>query len=447
MIGVGAVLFLVLLNGFFVATEFAIVAVRKSRLEQLVAEGRRGAATAKDVVGHLDLYIAACQFGITIASLALGWVGEPALADLLEPAIENVAGSLAHETAHAIAVAVTFLLITSLHIVLGELAPKGLALQRTERTALVVARPMKLFYFVFRWPIRLLNSTGNGVLRLMALRPASEAEMAHSIEELRYLLVGMQEVGEVEESEARIASRAFNFADHDAASLMTPRPDVVAVSADASPVEIVNQFVESGHSRLPVCRGSLDDVVGVVHVHDVLRAMSDEQFNLENLTRPISVIPETIGADQVLERLRADRRQLAVVVDEHGGTSGIVTLEDLFEALVGRIEEDVRLDGTGTVSESAVRLQEDGSYLVDGRVHLEELEEIGLTFDDALRSHVDTIGGVVMTGLGRLPQPGDQIEVDGFRLHVEVVDGRRAAEIRIVPLFESTDESQGNEAT
>ena len=212
-LGLLAVIVLVLVNGFFVATEFAIVAVRRSRLEQLAREGHPRAALAQQVVGHLDAYIAACQLGITMASLALGWIGEPALAHLLEPPLERLVGRWAPAAAHGLAVGVAFAVITGLHIVAGELAPKGIALQRPEATTLWIVRPLQLFYLVFRWPITALNTVGNGVLRLMGLRPATGQEMVHSADELGLLVKASQRAGLVEESEARIAARAFQFAD------------------------------------------------------------------------------------------------------------------------------------------------------------------------------------------------------------------------------------------
>src|SRR5215207_6612669 len=211
LLGLLAVVVLVLANGFFVATEFAIVAVRRSRLEQLAAEGHASATAAKEVVGHLDAYIAACQLGITMASLALGWLGEPALAGLVEPPLEYVVGQFAPTAAHGVAVGISFAVITALHIVIGELAPKGLALQRPEATALWIARPIQIFYVLFRWPITLLNAVGNGVLKLIGLDPTTGHEMVHSVDELRLLVNASQQGGTVEESEARIASRAFEF--------------------------------------------------------------------------------------------------------------------------------------------------------------------------------------------------------------------------------------------
>jgi CBS domain containing-hemolysin-like protein len=434
-LGLFAVVLLVLANGFFVATEFAIVAVRRSRLVQLAAEGHAAARAAHDVIRHLDAYIAACQFGITMASLALGWIGEPALAHLIEPPLEAVAGRFAPAAANGIAVAIAFAAITALHIVIGELAPKGLALQRAERVALFVARPMQLFYFAFRWPINLLNAVGNGVLRLFGLEPAAGHEMVHSVEELRLLVTGMQQAGVVEASEARIASRAFAFGELTAGALMTPRTEVEAVPTTATREDLLGHARRSRHSRLPVYEGSLDNVVGVIYVRDLFGALDPPAgaFDLRALLRPAMSVPESKAADDLLEDMRAARRQLAVVIDEYGGTAGIVTLEDLLEALVGRIEEEPALDGEAPAP--AVPAPEpDGALLLDGRTRLDEFEEIaGLRLENAVEGEVETLGGLVMLLLGRIPEVGDEVRVQGRILCVAERDGLRVAQVRVLP--------------
>jgi putative hemolysin len=434
-VGLLTVAVLVLANGFFVATEFAIVAVRRSRLEQLAQEGHPTAAAAKNLVGHLDAYIAACQLGITMASLALGWLGEPALAHLLEPPLERLVGYFAPAAAHTVAIGAAFAVITALHIVVGELAPKGLALQRAEATTLWVARPMQLFYLVFRWPITALNAVGNGVLRLFGLQPASGHEMVHSVEELRLLVTSSQQAGVVEASEARIASRAFHFADLTAGDLMTPRTEVEAVPVTAALDTLLAQAVASTHSRLPVYEDTLDNIIGVLRVHDLLGVVgqSPSEFSLRALLRPVLLTPDSKPADDLLEELRAGRRQLAVVLDEYGGTAGIVTIEDLIEALVGDIAQDPPLGNSqGPTSTSARR--PDGSIVLDGLTRLDEFEEITeLRLDEAVRDAVSTVGGLVMWHLGRIPEVGDEVTVGGRTLHVEACDGRRVAVVRVLP--------------
>ncbi len=431
--GFVAILVLILANGFFVATEFAIVAVRRSRLEQLAAEGHPTANAARDIVGHLDAYIAASQLGITLASLGLGWIGEPALAHQLEAPMEQLVGPHAPAAAHGVAVGGGFAAITALHIIIGELAPKGLALQRAEATALWVARPMQAFYLLFRWPVSALNAVGNGVLRLVGLEPVTGREMAHSVEELRLLVTSSEKAGEVEASEARIASRAFTFADLTAGALMTPRTELEAVPVTARLDGLLARAAADGHSRLPVYDGSLDNVVGVVHVRDLFKAIGQppEAFSLQRFLRPALVVPETKPADALLDELRTARQELAVIVDEYGGTAGVVTLEDLMQALVGRIEEEAPIGGTPPPP--AYRLDPDGSWVLDGLLRLEEFEELtGVRLVPAAHEAVETIGGLVMAVLGRLPTVGDEISLDGRALRVEQLDGRRVATVRLV---------------
>jgi magnesium and cobalt exporter, CNNM family len=433
-LGALLILGLVAANGFFVATEFAIVAVRRSRLEQLAAEGNAGAGAAWQVVGHLDTYIAACQLGITMASLALGWVGEPALEHLIEPPLELIFGPLAPTLADGIALGLAFVLITALHIILGELAPKGLALQRPEGTALWVARPMLVFERVFRWPIGALNAVGNSVLRLFGLDPATGHEMVHSVEELRLLVTGSREAGVVEESEARIASRAFGFGELTAGELMTPRTELEAIPIGAARDELLRRVAASTHSRLPVYDGTLDNIVGVLHVHDLFAILQPvpDRFDLRPLIRPVLAVPASKSANDLLEEMRAARRQLAVAIDEYGGTAGIVTLEDLLEALVGPIEDEPPVADETRSATDPVEVG-DGTLLYDGLMRLGEWEEAtGRRLAASDHEHSDTLGGLIMARLGRIPRPGDEVVIADRTLRVERLDGKRVAAVRLI---------------
>ena len=426
--GLFAILVLVLGNGFFVATEFALVAVRRSRLEQLAREGNARARLAHQMVRHLDAYIAACQLGITMASLALGWIGEPALAHLLEPPIEGLVGTWAPAAAHAIAVGVAFFVITGLHIVAGELAPKGIALQHPETTTLWVARPFQLFYMVFRWPITGLNAVGNAVLRLIGLRTATSREMVHSAEELALLVQTSQRAGAVEESEARIASRAFHFADLTAGDLMTPRTEVEGIPVGVGREALLERVAASRASRLPVYDGTLDNILGLIRIRDVVSylAQPNAPLDMRALIRPVLTVPVSRQADYLLEDMRKTPRHMAVVIDEYGGTAGIVTLADLMRALVGPIDEE-----TAGLAEGASP-QADGSIVVDGLTRVHELEEmLGIEVDEATRDAVSTVGGLIMAKLDRMPRAGDEVALPGHRLRVDRLDGRRVASVRI----------------
>lgn len=433
--GLVAVIALVLANGFFVATEFAIVAARHSRLEQLRNEGVPGAGAALKIVDHLDQYIAACQFGITLASLALGWVGEPAIAHIFLGFFSGIDDATAIVSAHTLASGISFALITSMHIVLGELAPKGVALQRPEVTALWVSRPMTIFTVVFRWPVVVLNGIGNGMLRLAGLNPASGHEMVHSVEELRLLVTGSQRAGVVEASEARIVARAFSFADITANMVMTPRTEIDSIPIEASRAEVIQAVIRSGHRRIPVRDGSIDRVAGILHAHDVLSVLAngpDAPIELRSLVRPVLAVPGSKGIDDLLDEMRGSRQQVAIVLDEHGGTAGLVTLTDLLEPLVGHFLEEAVRPGDAPEPPPLAR-QDDGSILIDGLLRLPEWEEaIGTRLPAGDHEIADTIGGLIMARLERMPAVLDRVEIGGLLHEVVALDGRRIDRVRIL---------------
>lgn len=438
--GLFSVVALVLANAFFVATEFSIVAIRQSRLEQLVAERRSGARAAKDIVGHLDAYIAACQFGITMASLALGWIGEPALAHLIEPPLQQFFGSFAPAASHTIAISTAFALITGLHIVIGELAPKGLALQRTEGTILIIAAPMRIFYRVFKAPIVLLNTVGNGVLKLMGMRPASAHETVHSIAELRFLLGDMEEAGVMDTAEVRIASRAFEFGDLMVGSIATPRVMLEALPISSSLEQVVSWAKSTKHRRLLIYQDSIDHIVGLVHIGDIFKVLEKdtEQFDIRQLIRPVMTVPEDQGVGSLLEDMRTTRQHLAVVIDEHYGTAGIVTIEDLVEALVGPIGLE-----PGLAEEDNVRLhsqpEPDGALLLNGITSIEEVSEL-LRIPLPRPDNVRTLGGLVTYHLGRIPQVGETIETPGYVMEVQQIEGLRVALVRVSTTSDTLDQ-------
>ncbi len=331
-----AVLALVFANGFFVAAEFSIVTVRKTRVDQLIAEGNWRAHAVRRAVTDPDSYIAATQLGITMASIGLGWIGEPALASVIEPSLTLLPDLMAATTAHTIAVAVSFAIITALHIVLGELAPKTIALERAEATALWVVKPTEIFMKSF-WPfIRLLNGTGRAVVNLLGLRSRGGHAMVHSEEELKMLVTASQEAGVLEEAEEQMLHRVFAFADLTAGQVMVPRTELVAVDADTPDDVALAQVTRSETHRLLVFRTNLDNVVGILHAQDVLRALvAGKGINPGALAREALTVPETLAADDLLAAIRRKGVQEAVVIDEYGGTAGLVTFESLMERIVG----------------------------------------------------------------------------------------------------------------
>jgi putative hemolysin len=413
---------LVFANGFFVAAEFAIVSVRKTRIDQLIAEGNRGARAVRRAITDPDSYIAATQLGITMASLGLGWIGEPALAAIIEPLFGFAPDIVAEATAHSIAIAIAFAIVTALHIIFGELAPKTIALERAEMTALLVVKPTELFMKLF-WPfIRVLNGAGQAVVRLLGLRSKGGHAMVHSEEELKMLVTASQEAGVLEEDEEQMLHRVFGFADLTAGQIMTPRTEIVAVAADTPREALIERIVTGRHTRLPVYRANVDDVIGFLHVTDLLRAIAKPGAPVDAalLAREALTVPETLGADELLGEMRRLRVREAIVIDEYGGTAGLVTFESLMERIIGE---------TGTEFGGAARIvvRADGSADVDGLALVGDVNtQFGLHIDDETYT---TIGGYVLGRLGRRARVGDTIDVEGRRIRVEQLDGLRVARV------------------
>ena len=424
-VGIAAVFVLVLLNGFFVATEFALVAVRRSRIEQLAAEGHRTAPAVRQALEHLDTYIAATQLGITMASLALGWLGEPALAGLIEGALLTVLPpEIVGISSHAIAIAIAFALITMLHIVLGELAPKGIALQRPEATSLWVVVPITIFLRIFRPFIMGLNGIGNMVLRLLGLPPASEDETVHSVEELRYLVKSSRKAGLLDIEEEEIVNRALNLGDLTAHAVMVPRTSMVTVPYDISREELFRIAGETHHTRFPVYRGNHDSIEGVIHITDIFAwesANPGKMFIASEVMRPALLVPESAHGDRILAQMRSARSHTAVVIDEFGGLAGMITLQDLLERIVGEIPE---MDETDAPD---VEMLPDGSARIDGLAPVSTLHD---RFDlDIEEAESDTVGGYVLEVMGRVPEEGDEVKIEEYKLRVERMDGPRVAEV------------------
>jgi CBS domain containing-hemolysin-like protein len=413
---------LVFANGFFVAAEFAIVSVRKTRVDQLIAEGHRAARSVRRAVSDPDSYIAATQLGITMASLGLGWIGEPALASMVEPAFTLMPAPIAEATAHSIAVAIAFTIVTALHIVFGELAPKTIALERSEKTALLVVKPTEIFMKVF-WPfIRVLNGAGQGVVRLLGLRSKGGHAMVHSEEELKMLVTASQEAGVLEEDEEQMLHRVFGFADLTAGQIMTPRTEIAAVAADTPRHRLVEVLAGGRHTRLPVYRTDLDDVIGFLHATDLLRVLTLPEMPVDagTLAREALTVPTTLGADELLAEMRRRGVREAIVIDEYGGTAGLVTFESLMERIVG--------DTGGEFGDSArIAVREDGSADIDGLVLVGDVNaQFGLHVDDEA---YNTVGGYVLGQLGRRARVGDTIEIEGRQMRVEQLDGLRVAKV------------------
>ncbi|HEX6145136.1 MAG TPA: hemolysin family protein [Acidimicrobiia bacterium] len=418
-----ALLWMILLlvaNGFFVAAEFAYITARRNVLEQMTG---RSALIATGLNRDLSLSLAAAQLGITMASLLLGAVAEPALASLLEPVLGYL--PLSDAVVHGIALAIALLIVVFLHMVVGEMAPKNIAISAPERSALAMALPFRGFIILFRPLIWALNASANGILRLFGVPPADSLEVGHSAEDLAVIIATGRQEGVIEDFAHRLLTGAIIFGDLDASEVMVPRPDVEAASSMAPVAEIQQLMRDTGHSRIPLYGDDLDDIRGLVHVKDLMVDDIDPETPLdEGLIREALVVPETAPLRSVLTEMRQGRSHLAVVVDEHGSTAGIITLEDIAEELVGEIadEHDPR--------EQRVTVEQGGRIIASGTVRPDELSRYGVVLSTG---DYETIGGLVMDRLGRVPRRGDTIEDQGWSLRVRSILGRRVGEVEITP--------------
>jgi len=415
--------FLVFLNGFFVATEFALVKVRATRLAELAKKGNRSAKLAEGLVHRLDAYLSATQLGITLASLGLGWVGEPAFAHLFQPFFD---GFLRDAVAHTASLTTAFVLITFLHIVFGELAPKSLAIQRAEATTLAVARPIMAFYFVFYPLIWSLNGLATLTLKLLRLGPASEHDTSHSEEEIQMLLAHSHAGGRIPVVRQRLLQNVFTFGRRTARQMMIPRGDVIFLTIDRPFGEIVEQVRASGHTRYPVCEGDLDKVLGILHIKD-LPTTDPGRAGLAAVLRPPLFVPESMGAERLLLNFQEQRQHMAIVVDEYGGASGILTLEDVIEELVGEVQDEF--------DEEAPQLLKvrQGGYLVSAGMLLDAVAaQLGVTLEEEVDA--DTIGGYVQLKLGTLGRVGDQVPFGRYVIRVVETKGRRLIRLLILPV-------------
>jgi CBS domain containing-hemolysin-like protein len=420
-----AVAALILLNGYFVAAEYALVTARRTRIQELAQKGNRRARAVLRIVADPPRFIAAMQLGVTGASLAIGALGEQVLARVFDPLFASV-----------IAFALAFLIITFLHVVVGELVPKGIALGYSERVALAVSTPVRGFFVVFKPLIWVLQVSSEGILRGLGLTPPGGEMEVYSEAELKMLLSRSTEEGELERQEQEMLYKVFDFADKEVSAVMVPRPEVVALSIEMPPEEALAAVIDSPYTRYPVYRDSLDEIVGVLHVRDLFSALVDRGIagvQLEQLLRPAHIVPETKDLAALLTEFRRTNQHLAVVVDEYGELEGIVTLEDLLEEIVGEIEDEFDLP-----DESIERL-DDGRVRVHGTFPIDDFNEqfgVSLPIED-----YHTLGGFVFGMLGRAPEPGDEVQHEGIRFTVLTVEGSRIERLEIaLPPKEPTEE-------
>jgi CBS domain containing-hemolysin-like protein len=414
-------LLLVALNGFFVAAEFALAKVRPTQIAPQVKRGDRRARVAAQMVRHLDAYLSATQLGITLASIALGWVGEPAFAWLLEPVISRVPGATP-ALLHSISLTLAFATVSVLHIVFGELVPKSMAIRHPGSTTLWTALPLYAFYWIAYPAIWLLNRTANGILRLIGFRPANEHELGHTEEEMRLLLASRAGGAQLTDDKRDLLANVFELFDRVARQVMIPRGDVVYLRTSDTPEGSLELARSSGHTRLPLCERDLESIVGIVHIKDLFRS-EGLPADLREIARPIRFVPETTPLDKLLARMRAERLHMAAVLDEFGGVSGIVTLENVIEEIVGPIQDEFDTERPDLVAKG------DGVYQLSGSMLVLDLEhELGLEISDRDQ---DTVAGLVLSRLGRRPRMGDRAEIAGLAFEVVEVQGNRIRTLRL----------------
>jgi CBS domain containing-hemolysin-like protein len=419
---------LVFLNAFFVAAEFALISLRRSRIEQMVEERHRFGRMLLRAKDDPNRFISAAQLGITMASLGLGWIGESTVAAMVEPLFHGLPEQYQGTIQHTISFAVSFTLITAFHIVLGEQVPKMLSLQHAERTAIVTVGPTEVFYRIFRPFIWLFTRSTSLALKALRIEPASEHEGAVTAEELELLVQTSHRAGALEDTERDLLSNVFDFADLSVYQVMIQRRDIVGVPVEMPLDDLLEVGEQSPHSRFPVYEETLDNVVGVIHIKDLLgaaRRHDHAAFDLRKMLRPTLFVPETMPAGRLLTEFKRAHTTLAVVIDEYGGTAGLVTIDDVVEEIVGDVPDEFHSQTPG------VEPQPDGSWIVAPTLRLDELkEELKVSVDEE-ELDVDTVGGLVVERLGRLAQAGDMVVLDGYRIEVEEVDGVRITRLRM----------------
>ena len=424
----------IFLNGFFVLSEFCIVKVRRSRLEELVKERRPNAKLALRMSNSLDTYLSATQLGITLSSLALGWLGEPAVADIIEEPIKTIFGIDNETTLHTISFVIAFSFITLLHVVLGELVPKSVAIAKAEQAALIIARPLYVCWVIFFRVIRTFDFVAAMFLKLIGIRPARESELAHSEEEIKIIVGESLKGGVLDSMESEIIKNAVDFSDTVAKEIMTPRKDVICLNKRLSFEENMRIVSQSKYTRFPYIDGSKDSVLGMIHIRDILQNDLDGKIeNLDKIVRKLIIVPENSSISKILVMMNKDRISAALVVDEYGGTAGLVTMEDIIEEIVGDINDE------HDDKDQSYKKIADDMYEFNGRFELEGVEEImGIRFDEETEQL--TIGGYVFNLFERLPVVGDTIEDQTCLYEVIKMDGASIGALKVTLLSSSSDE-------
>ena len=424
----GVTLFFVVANGFFVAAEFALVKVRGTRLDTLIEKGNHRARVARHILDHLNHYLSACQLGITVASLILGWLAEPAVAQLLIAGVDALGFDISPDSAvtHAVSLTIALVIVTVLHMTVGEQAPKIWAIRRPEQMALVIAYPLRLFSALFRPFIWFINGISNGLLRAVGLT-GSHSDEAHDVAEIKEILATSAAAGQLSHRQVEFAANVLNLIDIETRHILVPRVDIVLLSTLKSVEENLRTVHASGHSRFPLCEADLDSVQGIVHAKDLIAALLEgKEPDLESLARPPLFVTETRSLSRLIRLMQRERKHCAVVLDEYGSSLGLVFLEDALEYVVGTIGDEFDQDVPTATEEP------DGSMRIPGGMSLPEAVD-RLDLDD-VQSSADTIGGFIVERLGRLPEDGDQVTIAQYEATVTEVHRRRIRWLRFAPL-------------
>lgn len=422
----------IFLNGFFVAAEFAIVKVRQTQIEPLAQKGNLRAKIAQDMLLHTNAYLSAAQLGITMTSLALGWIGEPLAAEMVQP-LFHLAGMTQHEVVHGISFALAFALITALHIIVGEQAPKVLAIQKAKEALLNVSYPMRIFFFIFRPLINGLNSSSNGLLRLLGLTDSSVTELAHSEEELRSILIHDRRVSAVTR---KIALNAMVFHQKQARHSMVPRKEIVALAVEASTQHNLSVMRSNKFSRYPVYKGTIDNIVGIVYTKDIYRNQLDQQtsFDLHAVLRDAIFLPETATLETVLETIRQKKSHMIMLADEYGGTAGLITLENVLEELVGNIQDEYDREAPEVIKIS------DSEFIVAGNITTNDVEQ--LLNVELSPMDIRSIGGFIIEQLGHIPSAGERMEISGIEFIADKIADNVVETVRVKRLPPPPEEAR-----
>lgn len=418
------VFLLVLGNAFFVATEFAIVKVRSSQIQSLAKKENKRAKLAAKVISHLDEYLSASQLGITMTSLGLGWIGEPVSAKILSPFF-SLFGISNLQTIHTLSLTFGFVLITCMHIIIGEQAPKYLAIRHSKSTAMFVSLPINLFYIIFRPFIWILNEAANLILKMIGIKPVAESEMFHSEEELRTIIAEGTKSGALDQTEQQLIEKIFEFNDKIAREIMIPRNQISAINIDASRDKIFRTVIDEGYSRLPVYKDSIDNIIGIIYTKDLISAAEHrELITLQDIIRPAVFVPATKQIGNLLKELQRKKAHLAVIVDEHGGVEGLITIEDIIEEIVGEIQDEYDIDATQVVPEKS------GIYLVNPIITVKEFNR---KFNADIPEDTDyqTFAGFLQKVTGHIPDIYERIDYKGMSFIITKKIGNQILQVRV----------------